>query len=239
MRAFIAILTVLAASAVFAQQQVSCAEMGTRWQQLVKEYKFAELERLADQAAAVCDLDRNLEVFYQSAMTYLWRGELEKARPVVKKVRQKNLEDAEKSWAAPNVGIANTLPLLDALYRGEHDVVEEQMLGYENMIPRSQEVVLAYLLRLNDPRFPAFYQTRKPSKFDMTPILCGVYCKRNSVVKDCPCAGQTMPASQGGPYSIYLEYLDGKPAAELKKTVESRYGEAPLLKKEILQALGL
>ena len=239
MRLFAAILLIIAASIGFAQAEPSCGEMGPRWQQLVKEYDFAGMERLADRAVKECSIDDSFELFQQAAQTYLWRGELGKAKPIIDQIKLKSKQGAESSPTSVNLGISNTLPLIDAIYRGEHDAIEEILMGYENLIPRSQEVALIYLLRRNDPRFPAFYKIRKQMRLDKTSILCGIYCKRNTSVKDCPCAAEKMPTSQGGPYSVYLEYLDGKPAEELKKDIDARYGQAPLLKKEILQCLGM
>ena len=117
--------------------------------------------------------------------------------------------------------------------------MEESLVDYDGFMFKSQEATLTYLLRNNDKRFLKFYQSRKAIKRDYAPILCRVYCKRNSIVKDCPCATETLLPAQGGPYAIYTDFLNGKPAEELKREVGTRYGDAPLLKKEILQCLGI
>jgi len=240
MRVLSAILMLAVAVPGLAQKGLACKEMGSKWQQLVQEYRFDEMERLADQAVKQCDVNESFDTYYQAALTYLWRGAMGKAKPVVAALNERIQKNVETSHPGlTNIGISNTLPLLDAIYRGDDNAVEEMMAGYENMVLRSQEVVLNYLLRRNDPRFPAYYKLRKQMRLDMTPVLCGVYCKRNTSVKDCPCAGQTMPSSHGGPYSVYLDYLNGMPEAELRKEIDTRFGKVPLLKKEVMECLGM
>lgn len=234
----IGILIALAAAAGAAQGVSACQTLPAQMLALQKEYKFAEMETLADRGVAECDIVRDAPVFHQAALTYLWRGQLKKAQPIVEKLSSSALKESENARAAALVGISRTLPLMSAVYSGADDKVEEMLVDFENMQVKSQEVALLYLLRKNDPRFLKMFAARKTLRLDYSPILCRLYCKKNAVVQDCPCAGATLPASQGGPYSIYLDYLNGKPADELKKEIETRYGQVPLLKKEIMQCLG-
>jgi hypothetical protein len=239
MRPWTAAILITLAAALGTAETNPCQAMALNWQQLQKEYKFAEMEALADQAVKQCSMESNFEVFHQAAMTYLWRGELAKAQPIVKALSERAEKNVLSSPGAAALGPSNYLPLLYAIYSGATDRVEEALVGYDQFMFKSQEAVMTYLLRNNDKRFPKFYQERKPIKREYSPILCRVYCKRNAMVKDCPCANDALLAVQGGPYAIYTDYLNGKPLDELKKEIEERYGQAPLLKKEIQQCLGL
>ena len=233
------ILIALTAAIGAAQGMPTCQEMAATWQKLQKDYKFAEMETLADQAVKQCNMEANYEVFHQAAMTYLWRGELMKAHPIVKTFGDRAQQNIQASPGATQLGASNYLPLLYNIYNGASDKVEEALVDYESFMFKAQEASMTYLLRNNDKRFLKLYQARKPIKREYAPILCRVYCKRNSIVKDCPCSNDPILPTQGGPYAIYTDYLNGKPAEELKKEIDQRYGPAPLLKKEILQCLGM
>jgi len=235
----IGILIALFAASGAAQGVPTCQELAANWQKLQKDYKFAEMEALSDQAVKQCNMEANFEVFHQAALTYLWRGELTKAYPIIKTFSDRAQKNVQASPGATQLGASNYLPLLYNIYSGASDKVEESLMDYDSYMFKAQEAALTYLLRGNDKRFLKFYQSRKAIKRDYAPILCRVYCKRNAIVKECPCAADALPAAQGGPYAIYADYLNGKPVDELKSEVTARYGDAPLLKKEILQCLGI
>jgi hypothetical protein len=224
---------------VFAQQSVSCTERAKKWQTLLRDYEFNEMDAWITDSLKVCPMDSYPEIHHQAALTYLWRGKPDQAKPIIEKLTAKARQNIQVSPSATSYGVTNYLPLILTVYTGATPKVEEYLGNYSEAIVKFQEQALIYMLRNNDKRFADHYAARKKVKTEYMPILCRVYCKRNSLVKECPCSADPAPKPKNGSYVFYQEYLDGKPLDQIIKEVETTYADAPLLKKEIMECLGL
>jgi hypothetical protein len=236
-RTFLMVL-VLAAGLLPAQDE-NCTKLAQQWPQLLREYKFADMEALVEQAMKQCTMETNNEIYHEAALTYLWRGKPDLAKPIVEKISSRAGQMVQYSPGAAAFGASNYLPFIAAAYGKDKRKVEDFLADYENSNFKSQEQALIYLLRTNDKRLINYYIMRRATKRENSPLLCQVYCKRNSLVKECPCMNDPYPAPQGGPYAIYQDYVKGKPLPEIRKELDARYSGAPGLKKEIQECLGI
>ena len=220
-------------------QQMTCNDRAKKWQQLLMEYKFAEMDALVTSGIKVCSVESYFEIHHQAALTYLWRGKLDQAKPIIEKLSERAKKNVQSSRGATAFGPSNYLPFMLAVYSKSGEKVEEYMASYETSIFKFQEQALIYLLRTGDLRFESFYLSRKPTKWEYVPILCHVWCKRNEKATGCPCGSEQVPSPPGGPYAVYKDYLNGKPLDQIRKDVETKFAEAPYLKREVMECLGI
>jgi len=238
-RWIILLLLCSCAGAAFAQAAVPCTERAKKWQTLLRDYEFNEMEAWITDSMKACPMDSYPEIHHQAALTFLWRGKLDQSKPIIEKLTSKARDNIKASPTATGFGVTNYLPLLQAVYSGATPKVEEYLANYSEAIVKFQEQALIYFLRNNDPRFADHYSARRKVKTEYMPLLCKVWCKRNSRVKDCPCSADPAPRPKAGTYLFYQDYVDGKPLEEIRKGIETTYADAPMLKKEVLECLGL
>ena len=81
----LALILIFGFGSAFAQQ-MSCNDRAKKWQQLLMEYKFAEMDTLVTEGIKACSMESNFEIHHQAALTYLWRGKLDQARPIIEKL---------------------------------------------------------------------------------------------------------------------------------------------------------
>src|SRR5512136_1050301 len=110
------LLVVASVGAVFAQQAVSCTERAKKWQTLMRDYEFNEMDAWITDSLKACPMESYPEIHHQAALTYLWRGKLDQAKPIIEKLTNKAKDNIKSSPTAMSFGVTNYLPLLLAIY---------------------------------------------------------------------------------------------------------------------------
>lgn len=234
----IILLFLIISSTLWAQQDF-CAVATMEAQEFLKNYNFSEMEKKLEESSKVCPIDQYPNIHHQLALVYLWKEKFEKAKPIIEKITQ---EAEYKQTQFPSVKALGKGRMLNIIYfnfTNNTKELEKEITNFNDLNFKAQESLFFYLLRKNDKRFLQYYGIRRQIKGDMTPILCKVYCKKNSIIKDCPCIEDFDRKIEGGIYAILQSYLNGEDLKSLKEKIEKNYKDTPGLKKEIFEILGI
>ncbi len=223
---------------IFAQSDF-CITANIEAQELLKNYKYLELEKKLEESTALCPLEKNYNLHNMLALVYLSREKFDKAKPIIENITKEIDYMQSQDPTAQKMGKTRHLNIIYANYSNNKEEIEKQILDFNNLNFKSQEAIFFYFLRNNDKRFLLYYGMRKQYKGDNVPLLCKVYCKKNNVVKDCPCQENIEKKYGGGVYEILKAYLNGEDLNVLKTKIEKNYKEAPALKKDILDMLNI
>lgn len=231
------IFVFLISSLIFSSE--SCTSYFQRANQALMQYNFIEAEKILEDSTKTCVIDDAVYIYNLLTKIYLWREKPEKAKPIIDKIV--NIADYYHSQAPlkEEIGKSRVLEIIYYSYTNDEKEMEKEIANFSNLNFSSQEAILFYLLRKNDKRFLNYYGIRKQVKGDNAPFLCKVYCKRNKLVKDCPCTENLQANFKGGIYYFIKKYLDGAELNVLKKEIEEKYKDANGLKKEIFDLFGI
>lgn len=223
---------------IFAQSDL-CITANIEAQELLKNYKYSELEKKLEEATALCPLEKNYNLHNMLALVYLWREKFDKAKPIIEKIIKEIDYMQSQDPTAQKMGKTRYLNIIYANYSNKKEEIEKEILNFNDLNLRSQEAMFFYFLSNNDKRFLLYYGMRKQYKGDNVPLLCKVYCKKNNMVQDCPCQENIEKKYEGGVYEILKGYLNGEDLNTLKAKIEKNYKEAPALKKELFDILNI
>lgn len=233
------IFLILMLSATLLAQDALCPASYNEAMELIKNYNYSQAEKKLEETTNSCSFEKYSFIYHQLALTYLWREKFDLAKPIIEKITKEAEYQQSLNPSLYTLGKGRILNIIYANYTGNTKDIEKEIKEFSDLNFKSQESLLFYLLRKNDKRFLNYFSIRKESKGDITPILCQVYCKKNSIIKDCPCNAKVDKKIEGGVYAIFQSYLSGEDLNSLKEKIEKNYKEAPGLKKEILEILSI
>lgn len=220
-------------------QQDSCALATMEVQQLLKNYNFIEMEKKLEESIKICPIEQYQNLYHQLALVYIWREKYEKAKPIIDKI---TAEAEYKQTQIPSVQALGKGRMLNIIYFNLSDnkkEIENEINNFNDLNFKAQEALFFYFLRKNDKRFFTYYGMRRQVKGDLIPFLCKVYCKKNNIIKDCPCQENIEKKFEGGVYYILQSYLNGEDLNSLKEKIEKYYKDVPGLKKELFEILNI
>jgi len=220
-------------------QEDFCVKAALETQDLLKNYKFSEMEKKLEEVISTCPIEKYINLHHQLAMVYIWKEKFDKAKPIVEKITKEIEYKQAQVPSSLQLGKGRILNVMYANYTNDNKSIDKELSDFDNLNFKSQEAVLFYLLRKNDKRFMQYYGIRRQVKGDLAPLLCQVYCKKNNIIKDCPCTEKVDKKFEGGIYLILQEYLDGTDLKVLKEKIEKNYKDAPGIKKEIFEILNI
>ncbi len=230
------LIFILISITTFSQNE-GCLNYSLKAQDLIRNYKFIEAEKILEESTKICDFKDFYNIYYMLSQVYLWRENFEKAKPIIEKITKEAEYKLTQAGVGAALGKSRALYVIYLSYANNSKEMEKEILNFNDLNFKTQEAIFNYLLRKNDKRFFEYYGIRKQYKGDMAPLLCKVYCKKNNIIKDCPCNEPFEKEIEGGIYKIYKNYLDGESLNSLKTKVEEQYKEAPGIKKEIFEVL--
>lgn len=220
-------------------QQDTCNLASMEVQQLLKNYNFIEMEKKLEESIKICPIDQYQNLHHQLALVYMWREKFEKAKPIIDKI---TAEAEYKQTQVPSVQALGKGRMLNIIYFNHSNnkkEIEKEISNFNDLNFKAQEAIFFYFLRKNDKRFLQYYGIRRQVKGDLIPILCKVYCKKNDIIKDCPCPENIEKKFEGGVYYILQSYLNGEDLNSLKEKIEKYYKDVPGFKKEIFEILNI
>lgn len=226
-------------SATLLAQDTLCPAVYNESLELIRNYNFSGAEKKLEDSLNSCPFEKFSFIYHQLALVYLWKEKFDLAKPIIEKITKEAEYQQSLNPSLYSLGKGRMLNIIYSNYKGDTKEIEKDIKEFSDLNFKSQEHIFFYMLRKNDKRFPNYFSIRKEAKGDLTPILCQVYCKKNSIIKDCPCNAKVEKKIEGGVYAIFQSYLNGEDLNSLKEKIEKNYKDAPGLKKEILEMLGI
>lgn len=231
-------LVLLITSTLLAQDTL-CPAAYNEALDLIKNYNYSGAEKKLEESLNSCPFEKYSFIYHQLALTYLWREKFDKAKPIIEQITKEAEYQQSLNPSLFTLGKGKMLNIIYANYLNDTREIEKYIKEYSDLNFKSQESLLFYLLRKNDKRFLNYFSIRKENRGDLTPVLCQVYCKKNSIIKDCPCNEKIDKKIEGGIYFLLQSFLNGEDLNSLKEKIEKNYKEAPGLKKEIMEILSI